>query len=115
MATTYVNSFKPSLNDLKKLKIRKRLKKNNDIIILRPDKGSGVLVLDKLAYNDAISDLLSRNTKFKKNCNLISLRREGQLQRYLRKIMLLTVTFIPPVLNQLGYMEQEPPFYYSFF
>ena len=47
--TTYVNSFKPSLKDLKKLKILKRLKKNKDIIILRPDKGNGVVILDKLA------------------------------------------------------------------
>ena len=66
LATTYVNSFKPSLKDLKKLKILKRLKKNKDIIILRPDKGNGVVVLDKLAYNNAISDLLSDDTKFKK-------------------------------------------------
>ena len=49
LATTYVNSFKPSLKDLKKLKILKRLKKNKGIIILRPDKGNGVVVLDKLA------------------------------------------------------------------
>ena len=66
LATTYVNSFKPSLKDLKKLKILKRLKKKKDIIILRPDKGNGVVVLHKLAYNNAISDLLSDDTKFKK-------------------------------------------------
>ena len=86
LATTYVNSFKPSLKDLKKLKIPKRLKKNKDIIILRPDKGNGVVVLDKLAYNNAISDLLSDDTKFKKLQSDPTLRREGQLQRYLRKL-----------------------------
>ena len=86
LATTYVNSFKPSLKDLKKLKILKRLKKNKDIIILRPDKGNGVVVLHKLAYNNAISDLLSDDTKFKKLQSDPTLRREGQLQRYLRKL-----------------------------
>ena len=35
-----------------------------------PHKGNGVVVLDKLAYNNALSDLLSDDTKFK-NCNLI--------------------------------------------
>ena len=86
LATTYVNSFKPSLKDLKKLKILKRLKKNKDIIILRPDKGNGIVVLDKLAYNNAISDLLSDDTKFKKLQSDPTLRREGQLRRYLRKL-----------------------------
>ena len=76
LATTYVNSFKPSLKDLKKLKILKRLKQKKDIIILRPDKGNGVEVLD----------LLSDDTKFKKLQSDPTLRREGQLQRYLRKL-----------------------------
>ena len=66
LATTYVNSFKPSLTDLKKIKILKKLRKNTDIIILTPDRGNGVVVLDKVAYNRVISDLLSDDTKFKK-------------------------------------------------
>lgn len=66
LATTYVNSFKPSLNDLKKLKILKKLKENKDIIILRPDKGSSVVVLDNEVYNNDIGDLLSDNSKFEK-------------------------------------------------
>jgi len=68
LATTYVNSFKPSLDDFKKLKI---LKKNEDIIILRLDKGNGVVMLDKVVYNNAISDLLSDLTLNLRNCNLI--------------------------------------------
>lgn len=66
LATTYDNSFKPSLNDLKKLKILKKLKENKDIIILRPDKGNSVVVLDNEVYNNAIGDLLSDNSKFEK-------------------------------------------------
>ena len=84
LATTYVNSFKPTTNDLKKLKILKKLKQNKDIVILRPDKGNGVVVLDKV-YNNAISDLLSDNSKFKKLQSDLTQRREGQLQHYLRK------------------------------
>ena len=40
--------------------------KEKNIIILRPDKGKSVVVLDKLAYNNAISDLLSDNTNLEK-------------------------------------------------
>jgi len=112
LATTYVNSFKPSLNDSKKLKILKKLRKNKDIIILRPDKGNDVVVLDKVAYNNAISDLLSDDTKFKKIQSELTLGRElcsyNRIYISSRKtvslILLLTVTFIPLVLNQLGYM-----------
>ena len=86
LATRYVNSFKPSMNDLKKHKILKRLKHNKDIIILRPDKGNGVVVLDKVVYNKAMVDLLSDNSKFKKLESDLTLRREGQLQRFLRKL-----------------------------
>ena len=60
-----------------------------------------------LAYNNAISDLLSDDTKFKKLQSDPTLRREGLLQRYLRKlkksraslILSVTVTLIPPVRN----------------
>ena len=86
LATTYVNSFKPTTNDLKKLKILKKLKQNKDITFLRPDKGNGVVVLNKVVYNNTISDLLSDNSKFKKLKSDLTQRREGQLQRYLRKL-----------------------------
>ena len=86
LATSYVNSFMPSMNDLKKHKIIKRLKDNKDFIIMRPDKGNGVVVLDKVVYNKAMVDLLRDNSKFKKlECDL-TLRREGQLQRFLRNL-----------------------------
>ncbi|XP_068734593.1 uncharacterized protein [Montipora capricornis] len=81
LATRYVNSFKPSMNDLKKHKILKRLKHNKDIIILRPDKGNGVVVLDKVVYNKAMVDLLRDNSKFKiMECDL-TLRRE-EIQQF---------------------------------
>ena len=64
----------------------KKLKQNKGIIILRPDKGNGVVVLDKVVYNNTISDLLSDSSKFKKLQSDLTQRREGQLQRYLRKL-----------------------------
>ena len=75
----------------------------------RPDKGNGVVVLDEVTYDNAISDLLSDDTKFKKWQSDLTLRREGQLQRYLRKLKkssafdsVTCCDIYPPVLNQLG-------------
>jgi len=62
----------------------KKLKQNKDIIILRLDKGNGVVVLDKVVYNNAISDSLSDNSKFKKLQSDLTQHREGQC--YLRKL-----------------------------
>ena len=62
LATSHVNSL--SLNDLKKHKMLKRLKNNKAIIILRPDKGNTIVVLEKVVYNKAMADLLSYNSKY---------------------------------------------------
>jgi len=51
LATIYVNFVQAFAKWLKKLK------KNKNIIILRPDKGNGVVVLDKVVYNNAMGDL----------------------------------------------------------
>ena len=42
----------------------KTLRQNNNIIITRPDKGSGVVVLDRHKYNNKMMTILSDNTKF---------------------------------------------------
>ena len=52
----------------------------------RPDKGSGVVILDKTFYEKKILKLIIIVSKFKKLNEDHSLTREGQLQRYLRKI-----------------------------
>ena len=50
------------MNDLKKQKmyLLKRLEQYKSIIILKPNKGDG---LDKVVYNNTMSDLLSDDTK----------------------------------------------------
>ena len=42
----------------------KRLKNSKAIIILRPDKGNTIIVLDKVVYNKAMADLSSYNSKY---------------------------------------------------
>ena len=40
------------------------LLKNNDIVICRPDKGNGVVVMDKVEYSRKLDQILSDKTKF---------------------------------------------------
>ena len=86
MAHSYVNSYKPTLHALKKHRILKRLANNKDIVILRPDKGSGTVILNRDEYIKKLSDIISDTSKFKKLSADPTLLREGQLQRFLRKL-----------------------------
>ena len=86
LAHSYIASHGPSQNDRKEWKILKSLRRNKNIVILRPDKGNGVVVLDRITYDDSILNLISDSSKFNKlNCDP-TLSREGKLQRFLRKL-----------------------------
>ena len=86
MAHGYANSYKPTLHALKKHRIFKRLANNKDIVILRPDKGSGTVILNRDDYIKKLSDIISDTSKFKKLSADPTLLREGQLQGFLRKL-----------------------------
>ena len=86
MANVYLSTYKPIKNTLKKHGILKRLRKNKDIVTTRPDRGSGVVILDKKFYKKKILRLISDVNKFRKLNEDPALTREGQLQRFLRKI-----------------------------
>ena len=47
LANSYVHNYKPSRSTLRKHGILKKLKSDKSIVILRPDKGNGVVVLDQ--------------------------------------------------------------------
>ena len=64
----------------------KKLRKNNTIIITRPDKGSGVVVLNRSDYEIMIHDIISDNTKFRELQNYPTFKRQGQLQSFLLKL-----------------------------
>ena len=53
-------------------------------MITRPDKGSGIVILDKTFYEGEILKLISEVNKFKKLNEDPTITREGQLQRFLR-------------------------------
>ena len=48
----FVSFYQPSQNNVKNLiHILKRLRKNKNIVILKPDKGNGVFMLDRMTHN----------------------------------------------------------------
>ena len=86
LAHSYVNSYNPTLHALKKHRILKRLANNKDIVILRPDKGSGTVILNRDDYIKKLFDIISDTLKFKELSADPTLLREGQLQGFLRKL-----------------------------
>ena len=63
-----------------------RLRKNIDIIIMIPDKGKGVVILDRKLCDNAIQEIISDIYKFEKLNEDPTLKREASLPRYLRKL-----------------------------
>ena len=54
LAHFYVSPHRATTADRKKYRILKDLKKKQNIVILKPDKGNGVVVLDRIAYDNGI-------------------------------------------------------------
>ena len=95
LANSYYSNYKPTRAALKKHGILKKLRNNNDIAILRPDKGNGVVIMDAITYKSKMYELLNNESKFKQLTSDPTKLREGQLQRYLRK------------LNNKGYFDES--------
>ena len=105
-----------------------------NIVILRPDKGNGVVILDRVEYDKSLFKIINDTTKFRVLTSDPTLTREGKLQRYLRELkkkerrkkvtLILTATrpFIQVDLSLLGYMvslictnheRQIPPLHFG--
>ena len=53
---------------------------------MKPDKGNGVITLDRKLYDNAIQEIISDNSKFEKLHDDPTLKREASLQRFSRKL-----------------------------
>ena len=49
LANNYYSNYRPSLNTLKNTRYYRNLKETNTII--RPDKGNGVVIMERVIYN----------------------------------------------------------------
>ena len=83
---SYVSSYRPTTADLKKHRVLKELRRDKNIVILKPDKGNGVVVLDRADYDQGILKIISDTSKFRPIKEDPTLLREGRLQRLLRKL-----------------------------
>ena len=86
LAHIYVSSYRPATADLKKLRVLKEIRKNKNIVILKPDKGNCVVVLDQSDYDQGILKIINDTSKFQPIKKDPTLPREGRLQRLLRKL-----------------------------
>ena len=83
------------------IKLLDNLKNDNNIVIVKPDKGNGVVILDRNDYNKKMNDILQDNTKFQRLNDdpvKLTLQRENQL----KKLAFLTPcdqAFYPPFLG----------------
>ena len=86
LANSFYYNYSPSKDTLRKHKILSRLKKNKNIVITKPDKGSGVVILDRILYDKAINELINDKTKFRKLDSDVTLKRENSLKTFLRTL-----------------------------
>ena len=86
LANSYFYNYKPSPRILRQHRVLRNLRKNKDIVITKPDKGNGVVILDRKLYNNAIEEIISDTSKFEKLSEDPTLKDEASLQRLLRKL-----------------------------
>ena len=66
LTNSYFYNYKPSPYILHQHHILRNLRKNKDIVITTPDKGNGVVMLDRKLYNNGSEEIISDTSKFKK-------------------------------------------------
>ena len=84
LSNSYFYNWKPSLRILRQQRVLRNLRKNKDIVITKPDKGNGVVSLDRKLYNDVIKETIWGTSKFEKLSEDPTLKSEASLQRFLR-------------------------------
>ena len=86
LANSCFYNYKPSPRKLRQHHVLRNLRKNKDIVIKKHDQGNGVVILDQKLYNNAIEEIISDTSKFKKLSEDPTLKRETSLQCFLRKL-----------------------------
>ena len=86
LANSYFYNYKPSPHIQCQHRILWNLRKNKYIIITKPDKGNGVVILDWKLYDNAIQEIISDTYKFEKLNEDPTLKHEASLKRFLHKL-----------------------------
>ena len=62
------------------------LTKNKDIIITKPNKGNGVVILDRKLFDNATQKIISNTSKFEELDEYPIVKLEGSIQCLLHKL-----------------------------
>ena len=79
LANSYFYNYKPSPRKLRQHRVLQNLRKNKDSIITKPDKGNGVVIVDRKLYDNAIQEIIADTSKFQKLNEDPTLKREASL------------------------------------
>ena len=83
---SYFYNYKPSPRILRQHRVLRNLRKNKNIVITKPDKGTGVVVIDGKPYNNTIEEIISDTSKFENLSQDPTWKGEASLQHFLRKM-----------------------------
>ena len=86
LANSYFYNYKPSPRILRQHRVLRNLSKNKNIIITKPNKGNGVVILDQKLYYNSFQEIISDSSKFEKPNEGPTLKHESSVQRFLRKL-----------------------------
>ena len=59
LANSYFYNYKPSARILRQHCVLRNLRKNKDIVITKPDKGNGVVIVDRKLYGNVLQELFT--------------------------------------------------------
>ena len=82
LANSYFYNYKPSPRILRQHCVVRNYRKNKDIVITKPNKGHGLVMLDRKLYNNTIEEIISDTSKFKKLSEYPTLKCEASLQHF---------------------------------
>ena len=66
--------------------VLRNLRKNRDVVITKPNKGNGVVILHRKLYDNAFQEIISDTSKFKIFNEDPTLKCEASFQRFLGKL-----------------------------
>ena len=79
LANNYCSNCRPSLNTVSKHNILEKFGRNKDVVIIRMEKGNGVVGMDRVICNQQVYAHLRDKNKFKKLTEYPTKLLEGRL------------------------------------
>ena len=113
---SYLPNFLPLNISRAELSALRNLSKKKDLVIVRPYKGNGVVILNKIDYINKVELLLTDTKKFillDVDILDLSIKREGQLIRFLRDTLLKHRSISETVYNNRFPQDSKPGILYG--